>query len=291
MVDTVRTISELLAIFANNTSGDITPQDMRDFVVTVEAFAPSIPVSRSVVDTSVGTYYMLGQYDCPAADSNLTDASPTQAHGTANSSHATHAIAIASGNGSTDGTGLVLTVSGTSITDAGVRTPADSEVIVADCTTAGTDQYFETSKKWIGTVVYTLTSGGGATTFDFTFNYGFAGYHDAGNSNFDVTGLEFEWFGSANDSGFEIEILHHKSSGWTYSAAAFVPGATPIYTLTGDHSTESNIVSGEYGRWKRSGLSDAVAGAGSEGILIRFDIGTNNAVDWMNGTVSLLPTA
>lgn len=37
MTDTPRSESELLTIFADNTSGDISPQDMRDFVVSVPA--------------------------------------------------------------------------------------------------------------------------------------------------------------------------------------------------------------------------------------------------------------
>lgn len=35
MSDTPRTISEILALFADNTSGNISPQDLRDFVVSV----------------------------------------------------------------------------------------------------------------------------------------------------------------------------------------------------------------------------------------------------------------
>jgi hypothetical protein len=35
MADTSKTLAQILALFANNTSGDISPQDLRDFVVSV----------------------------------------------------------------------------------------------------------------------------------------------------------------------------------------------------------------------------------------------------------------
>lgn len=289
---TVRTIAELYALYDDNTSGQISPQDLRDFVATVESLAPSIPVHRAIsgdgLAANAAGYYLLGMYDTPAAEAVLNQAGATQAYGTANSSYASHAIVVAKQAGATDGTNLILTVSGTSITDAGVRTGGDSQVVVSDCTGASTDAYYETSKKWIGPVVYTLTSDGG--TFDFSFNYGWASYHDNGNTNFNITGCEFEWFGNANDSDLDVQILKHTTTGWTYSAAAFVPGGTPLYSSSAIHSTESEVVAGDYGRFKMSGISDAIAGAGSEGVLVRFITGTNNSLEWLNGTVNILPT-
>lgn len=37
MADTVRTLPAILALFADNTTGDISPQDLRDYVVTVDS--------------------------------------------------------------------------------------------------------------------------------------------------------------------------------------------------------------------------------------------------------------
>ncbi len=84
---------------------------------------------------SSGTYYKAGFYDLVSADANLTQASTTVTLGSANHPYAAHAFIVSGGNGTTDGSDLVLTVSGTSITDAGVRATSDTQVVVADGTT------------------------------------------------------------------------------------------------------------------------------------------------------------
>ena len=293
MVDTVRTIAQILALYADNTSGDISPQDARDMIVTLESLAPFLSLSSSITVQGVGSgdFFLRGFYDCPAADSNLTQASLTQTYGAANESHAAHAVCVAAAAGVTDGSGLVLTVTGTSITDAGVRTTGDSEVIVADCTAAVTDQYYETTKKWLGQITYTLSSAGGATTYNFDFNYGFAAYEDLGNRDFNIDGFSMEWFGGATDSGFDIEVHRHTNTGWTYHATAFDPGSAALYKLSTDHATDNSVISGKQGKWKRSGLSDAVNGAGSEGIIVHITTTVNNSIQWLNAEVTVKPTA
>jgi len=287
-MDTVRTISDILTLLADNTSGDISPQDIRDLVVSLEALNPAIPVSASLITHSIGTgsFYLYGYYDCPAADSNLTQASTTQAYGTANSSYAAHAIVVAAAAGVTDGSDLVLTVTGTSITDGGVRTASDSEIVVADCASSATDQYYETSKKWLGTVTYTLTSSGGAA-YNYDFNYGFATYNDVGNTDFDIKAINFEWLGGATDTGFNITVSKHSSLGWTYHATAFVAGGATLYDLATDHGPEDNIVTGEYGKWRRVGLSDSVDGSGSEGLIVNITTTVNNSIEWLNAVVAV----
>lgn len=293
MVDTVRTIAQILALFADNTSGDISPQDARDMIVTLESLAPYVSLSSALTVQGVGfgDYYLRGFYDCPAADSNLTQASTTQTYGAANESLAAHAVCIAAAAGATNGTGLVLTVTGTSITDAGVRTTGDSEVIVPDCTASVTDQYYETTKKWLGQVTYTLSSAGGATTYNFDFNYGFAAYDDLSNTNFVINSFSFEWFGGATDAGFDIEVHKHETTGWTYHATAFNPGSAAIYMLTTDHATDNSIISGKHGKWKRSNLADAVEGSGSEGIILHVHTTVNNSIEWLNARVNVKPTS
>ncbi|MHC5112433.1 MAG: hypothetical protein ACYTHJ_21450, partial [Planctomycetota bacterium] len=129
---------------------------------------------------SSGINYIGGFYDLTAADKNLTQASLTATHGSANLSYAAHAILVAGGVGSVSGgaTGTAtVTVSGTSITDAGVRTPADSEVLITDVTDSAqmaANTYHETVKKWIGQVTYTLAQTGDRTTYNADFNVGFA---------------------------------------------------------------------------------------------------------------------
>ena len=291
MVDTVRTIADILVLYADNTSADISPQDARDMIVSLEALSPSVAVHSTVNSGAADDYYTNGFYDCPAADSDLTQASTTQTHGTASTGAAAHAIVVASAAGTTDGADLVLTVTGTSIDSDGVRTTGDSEIVVADCAASATNQYYETEKSWLGQVTYTLSSTTG-TTFAYTFNYGFAAYEDFGDSDFILDHFLFEWLGSATDAGFDISFHHHKATGWTYHATAFTPGATPIYELSTDHSTDRSLISGEYGRWKRAGLSIPVDGSGSEGIVIHVTTTVNNSLRWCHcsANVKIQPT-
>lgn len=281
-VQTVRTIPEILALYADNTSGNISPQDARDMIVSLEALAPTVAHHSSVTTQGVGAsgdYYSSGFYDCPVTDSKLDQASTTQTHGTANGSAAAHAIAVAGAAGTTDGSDLVLTVTGTSIDDSGVRVTGDSEVLVADCTASATNQFYQTSKKWLGQVTYTLSSTAG-TAFNYDFNYGFVSYEDFANNDFLLDNFTFEWLGAANDAGFDISVHHHKATGWTYHATAFHPGAAPIYQMTVDHAPNSELVNGEYGKWKRTGLSIAVAGATDEGLVIHVTTTVNNSLQW-----------
>lgn len=293
MVDTVRTIEEILALFADNTSGEISPQDARDMIVTLKSLTPFVSLSSTLTAQGIGfgDFYLRGFYDFPVADSNLTQASTTQTYGASNESAAAHAACVAAAAGATDGTGLVLTVTGTSITDAGVRTTGDSEVIVADCTAAATDQYYETTKKWLGQVTYTLSSAGGATAYNFDFNYGFAAYDDLNNRDFTIDSFLFEWFGGATDASFNLMVHKHSAAGWTYHATAFEAGSAAIYSLITDHSTDNSIISGKQGRWKRSGLSDAITGSGSEGIVVHAITTVNNSIEWLNAQVNVKPTS
>ena len=248
-----------------------------------------IPLIKSYTfsarDAASGANYSAGFYDFSTTDANLTNASLTVTHGGANAPYAAHAFCVTGGVGSTDGSDLVLTVSGTSITDAGVRTTTDSEVIVAVGTAAATDQYFETNKKWLGTVTFTLSSTAGSS-FDLDFNYGFCKYEDFSNNDFVVNSFECVGLCNANDSGFDIELLHHKATGWTYAATGFVAGSSAIVKMTTVHSTESDIDAGEPFAFKRTVLAESVSGSASEGVVIRITTGANNSVSYMDSHIS-----
>ncbi len=233
--------------------------------------------SYSHASGSTGIHYMGGAYIAPAADTDLTQASLTQTLGTANGAYGAHAFAVSSAAGTTDGSDCVVTVSGTSITDGGVRSAADSEVVIADCTTESTDDYSETAKKWIGQVTYTLSSTAGST-FAHTFNYGFAKYEDFGNEDATIIGFELTGHAGANDSGYNITLMHHKATGWTYHASAFVPGSGNIVDMVTDYNTEVNLISGDNYAYKRTGLSTAIDSDGAEGVIIKIVTGAVNSV-------------
>jgi hypothetical protein len=239
---------------------------------------PSIGVykSYSAAAFDSGAHYVGGFYNFSATAATLTiGGTVTQTFGAATQSNAAHAFIVASGAGGVD---LVLTVTGISINDAGGRNPADSEIIVADTDTATTNQYFETTKKWLGQITYTLTGAAGS----FVFNYGLVKYDDFGNRNFVVTDFEVTGLAAANEAGLDIELLHHESTAFVYSAGAFVPNATPLISLVGDHATDNQVDTADNFAYKRAGLALAIAGASNEGIIIRVTTSTNNSMAYMN---------
>lgn len=222
---------------------------------------------------NAGTFYIGGHYAFAAADTTLTiGGTVIQTFGSAGEAHGSHAFCVAEGVGGTD---LVLTVTGVSITDAGARNDSDTEIIVADADTASTDDYFETSKKWLGQITYTLTGSSGA----FTFNYGFVKYEDFGNINFTVTDFEATGEARANETGLNIELLHHEPTAFVYHTSSFIPNQTALISLASDYGTNNDVTNGDGFAYKRSGLSTAIVGSNNEGVIIRVTTAVNNSIN------------
>lgn len=220
-----------------------------------------------------GTFYVGGHYAYDAADANLTiGGAVTQTFGTAGEAHGSHAFCVAAGAGGAD---LVLTVTGVSITDAGVKNDTDSEIIVADADAATTDEYFETSKKWLGQITYTLTGAAGS----FDFNYGFVKYEDFGNRDFTITDFEGTGECRANETGLNIELLYHEATAFIYDAAAFIPNQTALISLATDYGTNNDVANGDGFAYKRTGLTTAVNGDSGEGLIIRVTTAVNNSIN------------
>lgn len=235
-------------------------------------------------DPGSGIHYVGGFYDASATDANLTNASPTITYGGNNHPYAAHAFIVSGGNGTTDGSDLVLTVSGTSINDAGVRVEADSQVIEVSADDSVLNSYYETSKKWLGTATFTLSSTGGIS-FNYDFNYGYCKYEDMGNRKFTITDFECTGLPNRNDTGFDIELLYHKVVGWIYRATLFVPGTPALYQMTNIHSTESDLDVDKPFAFKLANQSHIIDGDNAEGVLIRITTGVNNSVCYMNAHV------
>ena len=214
---------------------------------------------------SSGTFYFGGFLESHSAA--FTPAAGTNV-GTANASYAAHAYVVL-GAASTD---MVVRVTGTSIDDNATRTTSDFELI--DTSGGSTNDQYETSKKFIGQVSYTLESGTGVS-----INAGFAKYFDNRNRSFKVTGLEATWLGGANDSGPDIQLLHYKTSGWTYAAGGVAVPPSPIADLQTDHNTEYQVVNGEHGAWKRVNLNTEIAGSASEGIIWKVVTSANKTFE------------
>jgi hypothetical protein len=228
-----------------------------------------------------GTFHFYGYYEAPATHVVLTNASATQTLGSSNNAYEAHVFIVAKEAGTATGgaTGTAkITITGTSMTSGGVRTAADSEILVADVTALTANQYVESSKMWIGTVTLTIAATGDHTTFSATVNYGFASaFHFAERK---VRIIQFEATGraGATDSGFNIQLLRHGSTGWTYSTAAFVAGGTALLDMNVDFNTEKNITSGKRWHYHRKNLSIIVDGE-TEGIVGRITTGANNSVE------------
>lgn len=236
--------------------------------------------------------YLAGYYFAPAAAKAFTQAAATQTWGTAITSYAAHAFMVTTNNGAADAGTVSVVVSGTSITDGGVALDADSETIIADVTAAGASEYFETSKKWLGTITYTLTLAGGATTGNITANYGYCKYEDFGNRDFTVTDFECVWETDTSEGtgNFDICFFLHSDAGWTYSLAAFVPGGTVIADMVTDHTDgAANDVTraSEDHAYKRAALAQAVLGSAQEGVVIRVSTTANNSLQHFDAHVGV----
>jgi hypothetical protein len=227
-----------------------------------------------------GVRYVAGFYRAPAADANLTQAATTVTLGGATEANSSHAFAVLGGAGAAASGTVELRVTGTSITDAGVRTPADSETLIADITAGALDQYLESTKKWLGTTTWELNITSGApATYSLDFNYGFAKYEDFGNKDSILDSIECVGVASANESGLNIELLHHNTTGWTYSAAAFVAGADVLFSLGADTTPEDELTNGDPFAWKHTGLDTPLLSATVEGVVIRITTATNNSIE------------
>ena len=234
-----------------------------------------------------GTFYTAGYYAAPAADANLTQASTTVTYGSANAPEGAHAFLVSKQAGTTNAGTVSIVISGVSITDAGVRAAGATETLIANITTMGNNSYYQTTKKWLGTVTWTLTPVGGAITYAADFNYGFATSDNFSGRLFTIEGFEVMGRAGANDTGFNITLLQHVATGWTYSAAAFVPGSsTFICDLVTDYATDNDLVTNERFKYERTNLNTYLDGLSAmEGFIIKVTTTANRAVEFLNATV------
>jgi hypothetical protein len=252
----------------------------RDFTTKAYQFT-----SRGI---TAGTYYKGGYYESASADANLSQVSTTQTFGAANTAKSAHGFVVCGGSGTVN-TGVVgLRVTGTSIDDEGTLTVSDADTIITDITQVALNEYYE-AKKFVGTITFELIAiSGSPTTYSFDFNYGYSKYDDFNNRDFYLYGLEVVGLAGADDSGFNIELLKHTNTGWTYDATAFVPGNGYIASMENDLGASNNNVSNnEYFAWKRSNIDTYIDGSTSDGILFRITTTANNTVQFMDMHVKL----
>ena len=190
--------------------------------------------------------------------SGNNDFSPLVNFGSANVSYAAHFFIVL---GETPDNEITIGVTGTSITDTGVRTIGDVENIVVPAS-ASINDYFETSKKWLGTVAVLVTGG-----TEKQCNYGYSKYWDNNNEDFTVLGWDTTWFSGAGDD-VDMVVYHHKATGWTYNVGA-EPSPPELGRMTDDHTTtDDKVISGAFCAWKRSNIDQMVQGSVSEGLIL-----------------------
>jgi hypothetical protein len=162
---------------------------------------------------------------------------------------------------------------------------SDEEILTADITAGAADTYYETVKKWIGPVSFELFTDT-ATTYSLSFNYGHAKYEDLGNLDFTVTGFEVVGTAGAEDTDFEMILLSHSQTGWTYSAAAFVPGDGVIASFSDDLAPYDELAANEEFSWKRTNINHFVEGSDREGLLFKIVASKPNSITSMDLHIS-----
>jgi hypothetical protein len=272
--------------------GTVIDEDVADGVVLVDIQVfdrgtGSKSYSFTQANVGAGTYFSGGFYDAPSADADLTQASPSVNFGTALSPHSAHSFVVSGGNGTVD-TGVVgLKVTGASITDGGVLNETDEEILTTNITTGISGTYYETTKKWVGDIDFEFyTVSGSPATYSLSFNYGLAKYEDLGNLDFTVTGFEVVGTAGVADSGFELELLHHTTTGWTYSASSFVPGDGTIATFAEDLAPYDELSAGDEFAWKRVNINQLILGSEDEGLLFKIVATKQNSVTSMDLHIS-----
>jgi hypothetical protein len=225
---------------------------------------------------SSGIFYIGGFYK--HGNTSYTPAGGTSL-GSANTAYGAHAL-IVLGASSTD---MVVRVTGTSIDEHGGRVPSDFQ----DLDTSGgvLNDYFETSKKWVGQVTFSLQSGTGVT-----INDGLCKYWDNQNSDFRITGIEVTGRAGGNDSAPNFEVIRHQSTGWTFNAGNSATPPPVVIDMQTDYDTEYEFTTGEEFAWKRTGLSEEVAGGNGEGLIMRVVTTANKSIETMNWIFSIRPS-
>jgi hypothetical protein len=210
--------------------------------------------------TNQTTQYVGGFYEFFVGNN---DFSPSVNFGTVNSPMSAHIFVV---TGAVTVDEVTIRVTGTSIDDNGVRTATDTADIVIPAGTPA-DSYFE-AKKFLGQVAIETVAGTAVQC-----NYGWSKYFDDGNTDFQLLGFEALWESDSTDATSNIELLHHKATGWTYNVGAAPTPPTPLASRSVDLDPEDVHEVGP-GAWKRTNIDTRIQGSKKEGILWRVTSGT-----------------
>ena len=246
-------------------------------VTDYERINVSIADSFSSQGTGAGTFYAFGHYDWSATDANLTQALTSVSYGVANRTQAAHIGIVPAAAGVVDTGQVGLRVTGILDSEISAQQSGQTAIITEDITTLTADTMIECSGKFSGNVTIELyVVSGSPVNYSLDFNYGFSKYSDFFNNDASLVGFSARWWGDANDNNMEIEVIHHKPSGWTYSAAGFVPGATPIVKRSDRQQLAGHVDLGAGGAWKVTNINQFLESGGAEGVIVRVTTTASN---------------
>ena len=254
--------------------------DAIDGRIFVRIIPPQIPTESSFNPSfssfGTGIRYVTGGY--LFGSSNFIPSGTPQPLGTANIAHGMHAFVVL-GAASTD---MIVRITGTSYVDeGGIRTAADTEDI--DTSGGSLNDYFETPKKWIGLINYTLLSGTGVNV-----NYGFSKYWDNKCKPFIITQIEWDGEAGFNDATPNVSFFHHSPSGWTYNVGAEPTPAAAVADMQTDYATEFQFSNGLKFNYKKTGLSELILGDESEGLITSVVVNNSNSVSSSNFDIKFI---
>jgi len=221
-----------------------------------------------------GNYDKSGFYDWVSASVALNQGSPSVVFGDSGRTYAAHPGVVPQAAGTANGV-CALTVTGIKDSETVPQVTGQTDIIIDDIRNLTADELAEAIGKYSGDVTFALVPDD-ATTYALTCNYGTSKYLDAQNQDFTITGFDFGWLAAFTDSTSDIKLYHHKKEGWTYAATGFTPGDGTIAERLVDQAEAPDLVSGESGAWKRSGLNHFIQGGDSEGLIIQVSPASNN---------------
>jgi hypothetical protein len=146
-----------------------------------------------------------------------------------------------------------------------------------------TNDYIESSEKWIGQISFTLLSGTAVAV-----NYGYVKYWDNKNKPFQITQIEWDGEAGFNDATPDVLFYKHSASGWTYNAGSTPTPAAALASMQGDYVTEFQFSNGLKFNYKRTGLSTLIDGGNSEGLIIVVKVNNANSVASSNFDIKYL---
>ena len=247
--------------------------------------------SRSYSFTSAsaaaGLHWRAGFYDWDTSDVSLSQGSLSVTYGTADATRAAHVGIVPSAAGIVDTGQVGLQVTGTQDAESGIQVADQTAIITDDITTLTVDIMEECLEKFSGNVEISLyVVSGSPVNYSVTFNYGFSKYEDFANIDGTVTGFSAVWEAGANDTEFDITLMLHSPTGWTYAATGFDPGNGDICRRSVDQAIASGINTGLDGAYKRTGLSTFVDGTAKEGVIVEIKTGEPNSIRSMDLHIS-----